>query len=249
MAKVLFNARNGGANIMGLDAPEIGVSVPGQFIMVRCGGFTLDRPLGIAAHDGGIVTVVYAVKGGGTQWLAGRQPGDEVILRGPFGNGFSKIDGRVMLIGGGLGVPPLWYYAQHNDCDAALGFRDADNIVLDGEMRDACRNVVIATDDGSLGLRGNAPDAAGVLAAGNTYAAVFACGPVPMLKAAKAWAAAKGLPCWLSLEERMACGVGACLVCACAMHNAQCTMHNGVEYRRVCRDGPVFAADEVCFDE
>ena len=162
--------------------------------------------------------------------------GDEIDVRGPFGNGFPTIDGRVLLIGGGLGLPPLLYTAQSMDCDAAMGFRSKDSVILLPEFTDACRRVAVATDDGSVGLHGNVLQAAEELLKNNQYAAVFACGPHPLLRAVKSWAAERKLQCWLSLEERMACGIGACLVCACSSGNT---------FKRVCKDGPVFAAEEV----
>lgn len=223
---------------MWLEAPEIQGGAPGQFVMVRCEGHTLARPLGIAERNGNALRLVFAVKGDGTQWLAAREVNDEATVQGPLGNGFPLVDGRVLLIGGGLGLPPLHYAATAYDCDAAVGFRNKAAALLVPDLASKCKAVAVATDDGSLGLTGNALAAAEVLC-NNSYAAVFACGPTPLLRATKAWAAERGLACYLSLEERMACGVGACLVCACA---------SGDSFKRVCKDGPVFSAEEVGFD-
>ena len=239
MATVLRIDNAPAACSLWLNAPEVTAGMPGQFVMVKCEDCTLARPLGIAEQKGQALRLVFAVKGGGTRWLAQRQPGDELGVMGPLGHGFPSLPGRVLLIGGGLGTPPLLYATQQYDCDAALGFRGKEQALLIADFTDVCGQVAVATDDGSLGLRGNALAAAALLTQRSDYAAAFACGPVPLLRAAKAWCAERGLPCYVSLEERMACGVGACLVCACAA---------GGTYKRVCKDGPVFDAREVDFD-
>ena len=236
MAKVLNIKNCPAACYLRLSVPEIKQAAAGQFVMVKCGEALLERPLGVASFCDGEMLLVFAVKGKGTKWLAQREVGDEVIVRGAFGRGFPDIDGRILLVGGGLGLPPLFYAAQSFDCDVAMGFRNKDNVILLSEFSDACRNVAVATDDGSLGVHGNALLAAEKLLEKNQYSAVFACGPHPLLRAVKAWASDKDLQCWVSLEERMACGIGACSVCACA---------SGDTYKRVCKDGPVFSADEV----
>jgi dihydroorotate dehydrogenase electron transfer subunit len=155
-----------------------------------------------------------------------------------LGNGFPAADGRVLLIGGGLGLPPLLYTAQilEKKCDAALGFRDEASALLIPDFAEVCHDVRVTTDDGSLGVHGNALTAASQLAGSSEYDAVYVCGSLPLLKAAAAWGAEQRLPVFVSLEERMACGVGACLVCACAASTG---------YKRVCADGPVFPAEEV----
>jgi len=227
---------------MHLSAPELmehGTPQPGQFVMVGCEGFSLERPLGIASYDTETDTLllVFAVVGGGTTWLSQRIVGDTIKLRGPFGNGFSGVDGKVLLIGGGLGLPPLLYTAKtFGNTDIAIGFRNKDAQLLVPEFIDACEHVVVATDDGSLGLHGNAIAAADKLCEKNNYTAVMACGPLPLLRAVKTWVTEKNIECYVSLEEHMACGVGACLVCACAA---------GDTYKRVCKDGPVFLAGDV----
>ncbi|MCL2545949.1 MAG: dihydroorotate dehydrogenase electron transfer subunit [Oscillospiraceae bacterium] len=236
MATVLRVKHTSAACYLWLHTPEVQESKAGQFVMVKCDGFWLERPLGIASHEGEEMLLVFAVKGKGTKWLSARGMGDEIVVRGAFGNGFPQVHGRALLVGGGLGLPPLLYTAQEMDCDIACGFRNKESVILLSEFTDACRHVALATDDGSIGLHGNAINAAEQLMQKNDYATVFACGPHPLLRAVKVWAEEKKLPCWLSLEEHMACGIGACLVCACASSGT---------YKRVCKDGPVFAADEV----
>jgi len=147
--------------------------------------------------------------------------------------------GRVLLVGGGIGVPPMLYLAQAlgGDCIAALGFRSADTAILTEEFRALGCDTRVATEDGSMGAKGFVPQCfpeEGV-------SRVYACGPAPMLKAAAEYARAHGVPCEVSLEERMACGVGACLGCACRL-----LREDGTEYYgHVCKDGPVFDAQRV----
>lgn len=149
------------------------------------------------------------------------------------------VGGRVLLVGGGIGVPPMLYLAQAlgGDCIAALGFRSADTAILTEEFRALGCDTRVATEDGSMGVKGFVPQCfpeEGV-------SRVYACGPAPMLKAAAEYARAHGVPCEVSLEERMACGVGACLGCACRL-----LREDGTEYYgHVCKDGPVFDAQRV----
>ena len=148
---------------------------------------------------------------------------------------------RVFLIGGGIGIPPMLAAAAQvrGDKTAVLGYRDGRLFLK--EAFAAQGPVYVATEDGSAGTRGNVLDA--IREEGLEADLIFACGPTPMLRAVKAYAKEKGIECYLSLEERMACGIGACLACVC--RSKEIDGHSHVHNKRVCKDGPVFRAEEV----
>ena len=218
---------------------------PGQFLHVRCEGLQLRRPISIAGVEGNCLTFVFEIKGKGTQWLSGRRPGDELDILGPLGRGFPDVDGPVLLVGGGVGVPPMRFCAQRLlESDGLLAFRSRDRALLIPDMEALCGRVTVMTDDGSLGQKGFAAQGVAEMLSNKSYAAVFACGPKIMLKTTFEAARKAGVPCWVSLEERMGCGLGACLTCATPIRDAggQRTM------KEVCKDGPVFPGEEVCWD-
>lgn len=232
-----------------LFAPELAdISAPGQFVHLRCGEKPLRRPISICTIDrrAGVLRLVFEVRGEGTAWLAQRRPGEPLDVLGPLGRGFSvPEDGAgVVLVGGGIGTPPLLAVAQARvgKMEAILGFRNADACILAREFALACANVQLATDDGTLGYHGLVTDLLKTRLSQEQKpcAGIFACGPTPMLRAVAAIALEREIPCQVSLEERMGCGVGACLVCACKTREA-----DGEHYRHVCKDGPVFDAKEV----
>ena len=218
----------------------------GQFLHIACGeGLLLRRPISVCMvqedEPQDTARVVFEVRGEGTKWLAQRQVGDKVNVLGPLGNGFTVTpNDRLLLVGGGIGVPPLLGQAAFTakNSTAVLGFRSADRAMLVEDYRDYCEAVYLCSDDGSLGRHGFV-DAKlkDILEKDKNFTAVLACGPKPMLKNVAKVAAEYGVPCQVSLEERMACGVGACLGCAVQM--ADGTM------KHVCKDGPVFDAKEV----
>lgn len=220
----------------------------GQFLHIRCGeGRLLRRPLSIChwqtQPEGMLLRVVFEVRGEGTAWLARRRKGEVLDVLGPLGNGFPvRLGERCLLVGGGIGVPPLLGCAAvSGNAAAILGFRSAQYAMLAGDFRAAGASVQIATDDGSLGYHGFV-DALmrSTLERDSGYDAVMACGPRPMLRSVAAVAKEAGIPCLVSMEERMGCGVGACLVCACDMADGS--------RKKVCSDGPVFPAEEVDWD-
>ena len=190
--------------------------------------------------------LVFEVRGEGTEWLSERQIDDQVSVLGPLGRGFDAEGKRALFIGGGIGVPPLlWAAESAASADAALGFATEKRSLLLADFARVCGQAAVATDDGSLGLRGTAIDAAEKLLAQNTYDLICACGPKILLRRAAELAAARGIPCQISMEERMGCGVGACLVCAVKLRDK-----NGeAYYGHVCKDGPVFSSEEVVFDD
>lgn len=224
-------------------------AVPGQFISVytKDGSKLLPRPISLCEIDKetGRLRVVYRVTGKhtGTEQFSKLQPGEYVEILGPLGNGFPLETGRgkkVFLFGGGIGVPPMLELAKQLDADKQIivGYRD--ELFLTEELKENGR-VFVATEDGSTGTPGNVMDAV----AANALSAdiIYACGPTPMLKAIKNYAEEKNIVCYISMEERMACGVGACLACVCKAKEKDA--HSNVHNKRVCKDGPVFLASEV----
>jgi len=233
---------------MVIDAPDVAKSAqPGQFVHVKCNGFTLRRPISIAdaQSESGKLTICYEVRGGGTAWLAKLKAGDAIDIIGPLGKGFdlSELpkDCEILLAGGGIGIYPLYSVAKAfgGRVHAALGFRNGNMVNFEREFRNTGCNVSIATDDGSYGTKGFVTDIArGILDGDKTgkIGLVVTCGPKAMMRGVYEIAKSHGIRCQVSLEERMACGVGACLVCVCRANGA---------YERVCMNGPVFEGSEV----
>ena len=220
----------------------------GQFISLfsKDGSRLLPRPISLCEIDreGGRLRIVYRVAGAGTEEFSHLKAGDEVDILGPLGNGFPIEEGkgkRVMLMGGGIGVPPMLEMAKQLNCEKQiiLGYRD-ENLFLRDEF-EAYGEVFVATEDGSAGTKGNVLDA--IREQNLTADVIYACGPTPMLRAIKEYAAEKGIKCYISLEEKMACGIGACLACVCQSKNVD--HHSNVHNKRICKDGPVFLAEEV----
>ena len=225
-----------------------GAARSGQFVSVYCtdGSRLLPRPISICeiGEDKKSLRLVYRVAGKGTGEFAKAKAGDVFQVLGPLGNGFPLErcpEGKTaFLIGGGIGIPPMLELSKQlkGNKMAVLGYRD--ERFLDEELSNYA-DVYIATEDGSMGTKGNVLDA--IKAHGLKADVIFACGPTPMLRALKAYAEEEGIECWLSLEERMACGVGACLGCVC--HSKEIDDHSKVHNKRVCKDGPVFLSTEV----
>ena len=225
-------------------------AVPGQFISIYSSDASrlLPRPISLCEIDseGGRLRVVYRVAGAGTEEFSQLKQGDFVDILGPLGNGFplKEAEGkRVMLIGGGIGIPPMLETAKalrgKAELTSVLGYRDS-QLFLQTAFA-ACGAAEVATEDGSAGTKGNVLDA--VREKGLTGDLIFACGPKPMLRALKAYAAETDIKCYLSLEERMACGIGACLACVCQSKDVD--EHSHVHNKRICKEGPVFCAEEV----
>ena len=219
---------------------------PGQFIHIKCGeGLLLRRPISVCTcqedQSSDLVSIVFEVRGEGTDWLAAREEGEELDVLGLAGNGFSmNKDGRYLLVGGGIGVPPMLGCARFNEgkATAVIGFRNEEKIILMDHFEEACAKVMLATDDGSAGFHGYVDALVRQeLEQDREYDAVLACGPKPMLRNVARVADEFGVPCLVSMEERMGCGVGACLVCACDMADGS--------RKHVCKNGPVFDAKEV----
>lgn len=222
-------------------------AVAGQFISVYCKDKTklLPRPISICQvnKEEGSLRIVYRVVGGGTEEMSGYQAGDAVEIIGPLGNGFmQRVGKKAILIGGGIGIPPMVQLAAElkdkAEVQIVAGYRD--ELFLTEELAQNGK-LFIATEDGSTGTKGTVIDA--IKAQTVEGDVIYACGPTPMLKAIKKYALENGIECQLSLEERMACGIGACLACVC--QSKEKDSHSNVNNKRICKDGPVFLAEEV----
>ena len=219
---------------------------PGQFIAMYCedGTKLLPRPISICGIDAenGTLRVVYRIAGEGTRLFSKMKEGDSLEVLGPLGNGFTMKEEKAIIVGGGIGIPPMLELAKQLSCEktVVLGYRD--ELFLKEEF-DACADVVVATEDGSCGIKGTVIDA--INEANVDGAVIYACGPMPMLKALAEYAEAHNMEAQISLEERMACGIGACLGCICKTKKKD--HHTNVNNQRICKDGPVFDAKEVVF--
>lgn len=216
----------------------------GQFVHVKCGdSLLLRRPISICEITGEHLRVVFEVRGEGTDWLSKRNVGEELDVLGPLGHGFDLSGEKLLLVGGGIGVPPMLHTAKccSGEVHAALGFRSADRAMLLSEFEEIVKTVAVASDDGSIGIHGYVDGLVreAILREAD-FTAILACGPKPMLRSVAKVAAELGVPCQVSMEERMGCGVGACLVCACKTADGH--------YKHACKDGPVFNAEEVDWD-
>lgn len=227
--------------------PEVAaVAGPGQFVHIRANGFTLRRPISICGIDKakGTIRIIFEIRGEGTAEIAKLNKGSLIDMLAPLGHGFTVDEsyGKVVLIGGGIGTPPMLPLAKiyGKNAVAISGFRNASAAILQDDFR-ACRSeVILCTDDGSAGMHGFVTQPLTELAEKGGIDMVYACGPMPMLKGVAAICKEHNIRCEISLEERMACGIGACLGCACR------TVRNDEEYfAHVCKDGPVFNAEEV----
>lgn len=223
---------------------------PGQFISIYTNDGTklLPRPISICEIDkeNGNLRVVYRVTGEntGTKQFSELKAGDTIPVVGPLGNGFplEKAEGKkAFLMGGGIGVPPILELAKQLDCEkqVVVGYRDAHTFLR--EEFEANAALYISTEDGSVGTKGNVMDA--IRENGLTADIIYACGPTPMLRAIKNYAEENGIECYISLEEKMACGIGACLACTCKSKEKD--HHTNVHKKRICKDGPVFLSTEV----
>ena len=217
---------------------------PGQFIAMYCNDKSklLPRPISICGinKEEGTLRVVYRVVGEGTKEFSEMKEGDTLEVMGPLGNGFALKEEKAIIIGGGIGIPPMLELAKQLNVEktVVLGYRTS--TFLKDEF-EAVGDVVISTEDGSFGTKGNVIDA--IKEQGVEGSIIYACGPTPMLRGIKAYAEEMGIEAQISMEERMACGIGACLACVCKSKDVD--SHSHVHNKRVCKDGPVFDAREV----
>lgn len=234
------------------EAPQLAAAArPGQFVMIKTGsGFDplLRRPFSVhQVTAGGQVQILFRVVGKGTRQLAAFASGQELDILGPFGRGFSVATaGPVCLVGGGMGLAPLFFLAKHllqmkrstDEIAVLLGAASRDELaVLAGNFQTMGLNVKLSTDDGSMGHRGLVTDLMAAMDSQTPWS-VYACGPYPMLRAVAAGCAGNGWSCQVSLETMMACGFAACLGCAVPRADQAGYLHT-------CKDGPVFKAEEL----
>lgn len=219
------------------------IAKPGQFAHILVPGKTLRRPISICDADKSCLRLVYQVKGEGTEILSTIKKGEYLDIIAPLGKGFDiKEDKRYCFIGGGIGVPPMLYASKMKEKPVVItGFRNKDLVILQSDFRKDNCELYLTTDDGTAGEKAFVTDV--LKRKLNDIDEVCACGPSPMLKAIAEICNDANVPCQVSLEERMGCGIGACLVCACAVRK-----NDGTEdYVHVCKDGPVFDSKEVIF--
>ena len=234
-------------------APEIVKDAhAGQFLEIKIsktGEPFLRRPISIfnICKEEGILEFIFQVKGRGTELLAETKIGEELDIMGPLGKGSFKIDdyNNVAIIGGGIGTYPLYELTKElkgkANLNVYLGFRDKTLVTCEKDFEEIGLNkLVITTDDGSYKEKGYAIDFMKKDIEEHNVDMIFACGPLPMLKAVRAYAIENNIPCQVSLEERMGCGIGACLGCAIKIISGE-----EPKFGHVCKDGPVFFASDV----
>jgi len=211
----------------------------GQFVNIKCGkGLLLRRPISICRAEGTRLNIVFEVRGEGTAWLAQRTVGEKLDVLGPLGHGFTYPDGKVLVVGGGIGTAPMFQLTRELAAagvkpDVFFGFRDAPYCMED--YRPIANLVKVSTDTGAVGFHGFVTQ----LYDPADYDVVLVCGPTVMMRNAARLCAEKGTPCLVSMEKKMACGIGACLGCTCETKSG--------EGKSVCKNGPVFDATEVFF--
>ena len=238
---------------MTISAPEIAKAAkPGQFLEIRVVDNIeplLRRPISIynADENKGEVEFIFQIKGNGTELLSRRNEGELLDIMGPLGYGTFKFEDykNIAIIGGGIGIFPLHELSKRAK-DAGvnskiyIGFRNKDLVLLEDEFGKVCDELILATDDGSYAKNGFAINFLKEDVKQNKPDCIYACGPLPMLKAVQAFAKEENIPCQISLEERMACGIGVCLGCAVKYVGS-----DDVNYKHVCKNGPVFNATDV----
>lgn len=213
-------------------------SRPGQFLQVKIADeLTLRRPLGIASANQGTIAMFYRVVGRGTEILSKKQVGDSLNVLGALGNGFSTPKGKILLVGGGMGLAPLLFSAERYESDVLIGGRSANEVNFwENEFKPLVGSVFVTTDDGSIGKRGFVNDLLPEVLNASEYTAIYTCGPEIMMRGVAKIALNNDLACEVSFERRMACGLGACL---------SCSIDTVAGRRKVCKDGPIFDAKEV----
>ena len=206
------------------------IAAPGQFVNIKLDGFFLRRPISVCDAEDGELTLIYKTVGAGTEKMSALAPGEKLDLLTGLGNGYdtSKSGEAPLLLGGGVGAPPMYLLAKKLLGEGVLGFNTADEVFLAQDLRSIGCEVTVATADGSLGVRGFVTDALP-----DDYTYFYACGPEPMLRAVCFATATSGQ---LSFEERMGCGFGACMGCTCETLTG---------CKRICRDGPVLEKEEI----
>lgn len=229
-------------------------SKPGHFIEIRVSEQTepfLRRPISIHNLDReeGILEFIFQVKGKGTEILSKKEVGTQIDIIGPLGYGTFECEKyqNIAIIGGGIGVFPLYELAKCAKADnkhvkTYLGFRNKEFVLLEEEFKSVSDEVILTTDDGSYSKKGFAINYLEKDIEDGKIDSIYACGPLPMLKAVQKLAIEKDIPCQISLEEKMGCGLGVCLGCAVKTANSS---KETPEYVHVCKAGPVFYAKDI----
>ena len=223
---------------MRLEAPELEEQKPGGFVNIRLEGLYLRRPISVYDSEPGRLTILYKMVGRGTEQMTGLKAGAQLDVLTGLGNGYdlSKAGDHPLLLGGGVGVPPLYLLAKKLRAEgkpvtAVLGFNTAAEVFAEEEFRALGCGVTVTTADGSYGVKGFVTDALP-----GDYSYFFTCGPEPMLKAVCKATTTSGQ---FSFEERMGCGFGACMGCSCKTVTG---------YKRICKDGPVLEKEEILWE-
>ncbi|MFA6308412.1 MAG: dihydroorotate dehydrogenase electron transfer subunit [Clostridia bacterium] len=233
---------------------------PGQFVNIKCNDDSyvplLRRPISIMNVDRekGTFDFVIQVKGIGTENISKMNARDKIDIMACLGNSFeiSESYKNIAVVGGGIGIFPLLFLIndfnelnKNIKIDTFLGFRNKDLVVLENEFKSASGNLFIATDDGSYGHKGLVTELLIKEIGESDYDIIYTCGPLPMIRKVALIAANNNIKCQVSLEQRMGCGIGACLVCVCNIKSND----KAHEYKHVCKDGPVFWADKIVFED
>ena len=223
---------------MRLEGAELEAQKPGGFVNIRLDGLFLRRPISVFDSAPGSLTILYKVVGKGTEQMSGMKAGETLDVLTGLGNGYdmAKAGDHPLLLGGGVGVPPLYLLAKQliaagKKVSAVLGFNTAAEVFGEAEFRALGCDVTVTTADGSYGMKGFVTDALPA-----EYSYFYTCGPEPMLKAVYRAAKTSGQ---FSFEERMGCGFGACMGCSCRTITG---------YKRICREGPVLEKEEIAWD-
>ncbi|HOK49478.1 MAG TPA: dihydroorotate dehydrogenase electron transfer subunit [Sedimentibacter sp.] len=225
-------------NIRRLSVEFDSVIKPGQFFMLKTtdDAFLLPRPLSVNDVNDNIVSFLYRIEGKGTKRISSLKENDKIQVFGPLGKGFDleNLKGKTAVIGGGIGIAPLLYLCKvlGKKADVYLGYKDSENMYIFDEFKSFTDRCIIVTEDGSFGEKGFVTDYVDY----EKYDAIAACGPEAMMNKLVSVCKAKNIKCYLSLERRMACGMGACL---------GCTVETKAGNKRACKDGPVFDSEEL----
>lgn len=219
-----------------LEGDTSAITASGQFVNIKLDGFYLRRPISVCDYDGESLTIIYKVVGKGTEYMAGLSKGDKLDILTGLGNGYdlTKSGNNPLLIGGGAGVPPMYnlcrkLLAEGKKPTVIMGFNTSDEIFYEEEFKKLGVDTIVATADGSKGVKGFVTDAMKDI----SYSYIYTCGPEPMLKAIYNAAESGGQ---FSFEERMGCGFGACMGCSCETKYGN---------KRICKDGPVLDKEEI----
>ncbi len=219
-----------------LEGDTSAITASGQFVNIKLDGFYLRRPISVCDYDSKSLTIIYKVVGKGTEYMSELSEGDKLDILTGLGNGYdlTKSGNNPLLIGGGAGVPPMYnlcrkLLAEGKKPTVIMGFNTSDEIFYEEEFKKLGAEVIVATADGSKGVKGFVTDAM----KGVSYSYIYTCGPEPMLKAVYNAAESGGQ---FSFEERMGCGFGACMGCSCETKYGN---------KRICKDGPVLDKEEI----